>query len=391
MSLTSRLFEYLYFIVLSIIVFLGYVIVPQYKIQSFVLMGISISMLLLFRIKKIKNYEKMLPLLLIFILSVLSLSYTISVNKSLDYIYILVSMLSLEIFLDNCEKKDSAIPTKVFYVFSFVHVIMTIIYLFVPNFIQSINQKILSNKGYMYNINLHKYGCYAGICSDHGANAIFISIFLAIAVEKILRKMSIKNCIMVVLGIIALFLTGKRGHLIACTIAFVISFVYYNKNNKQLIKKMFVFIFLAVILIIILNTIPATTFVFERFTILSDNGNVLNGREDIYNTLLQNINKNPILGSGINTTTIINKGNDGHNIYLQIFSELGVGGCLLLIYLIINNLVFFFKNKNNKKISSLFFQVFFIILGVTGNPLYYIPTLVVYNVFTSKYYIESEE
>ena len=38
--------------------------------------------------------------------------------------------------------------------------------------------------------------------------------------------------------------------------------------------------------------------------------------------------------------------------------------------------------------SSLFFQIFFIISGITGNPLYYIPTLVVYNVVTSKYYIE---
>lgn len=388
MNLTSRLIEYLYFIILAVFVFLGYAVLPQYKIQSIILIGLSIFMFLIFKIRKIKFDKSIVPLLLIFVLSVLSLNYSISVENSINYILILIGLLLSRIFFDNCDKKDNKIPTKVFYLFSFIHVIATIIYLVFPSFIQTIDKIILTNKGYTYNVNLYRYGCYAGICSDHGANAIFISIFLAIAIEKVFNKSSVKNIVMLILGIIALFLTGKRGYIIACAIALIITFIYYNKDNKQLIKKFLSIVSLVGILVIILNTIPATSFVFERFTELSNEGNVLNGREETYRNLLQNISRNPILGSGINTTTIINKGNDGHNIYLQIFSELGIFGFFSLLYLILKNLIQVFKTKNYAKTSSLFFQIFFIISGITGNPLYYIPTLVVYNVVTSKYYIE---
>ena len=388
MNLTSRLIEYLYFIILAFFVFFGYIVIPQYKIQAIILIAVSIFMFIIFKIKKIRFNASIVPWLLILVLSILSLSYSISVENSINYILILVGLLTSKIFLDNCDKKDNKIPTNILYIFSFVHVIATIIYLIFPEFIQTIDKNILTNKGYIYNVNLYRYGCYAGICSDHGANAIFISIFLAIAIEKIFNKSSIKNVLMVILVIIALFLTGKRGYLIACTIALIITFIYYNKDNRQLIKKFLLIVSLASILIVILNTIPATSFVFERFVELSDEGNVLNGREDTYKNLLQNISRNPFFGSGINTTTIINNGNDGHNIYLQIFSELGILGFLLLLYLILENLMLVFKTKNYAKTSSLFFQIFFIISGITGNPLYYIPTLVVYNVVTSKYYIE---
>lgn len=388
MNLTSRLIEYLYFIILAFFVFFGYTVIPQYKIQSIILIAVSIFMFIIFKIKKIRFNTSTVPWLLIFVLSILSLSYSISVEKSINYILILVGLLISKIFLDSCDKNDNKIPTNVFYLFSFIHVIATIIYLIFPELIQTIDKNILTNKGYTYNVNLYRYGCYAGICSDHGANAIFISIFLAIAIEKVFNKSSIKNVLMVILGIIALFLTGKRGYLIACTIALIITFIYYNKDNRQLIKKFLLIVSLASILVVILNTIPATSFVFERFVALSDEGNMLNGREDMYKKLLQNISRNPFLGNGINTTTIINNGNDGHNIYLQIFSELGILGFLLLLYLILANLILIFKTKNYAKTSSLFFQIFFIISGITGNPLYYIPTLVVYNVVTSKYYIE---
>ena len=137
----------------------------------------------------------------------------------------------------------------------------------------------------------------------------------------------------------------------------------------------------------ILKYIPATSFVIDRFLELSSEGNLLNGRDVMYEIMINNIKHNWLLGIGANSTMTINLGNNGHNAFLQIFSELGIIGFFSFIAIIISNLVYAFKQKNFENSYSMFYQIFFICISFTGNPMHYIPTMIMYFLMISRMYL----
>ena len=94
----------------------------------------------------------------------------------------------------------------------------------------------------------------------------------------------------------------------------------------------------------------------------------------------KNIKENSLLGSGINTTQIITDGNDAHNIYLQITSELGIVGICFYMLFFIYNYSYALKrvNMSESMMYSIYYQTFFLIYGFSGNPLYQLCILFMY-------------
>jgi hypothetical protein len=79
------------------------------------------------------------------------------------------------------------------------------------------------------------------------------------------------------------------------------------------------------------------------------------------------------LGNGINTIDLL-FGDCTHNIYIQLLAELGILGYWVVVFWFIGNLIDSIKNylsnKNVYNILSLFFQLLFLLYGLTGNPFY---------------------
>ena len=372
-------------------VFFGYVIpIPEvFKSLSILILGLAV---ICYTKKNKLKYEKMNNLWLLYIILMsFSLIYSVNFEESFKYLLIIICLFIFKICIDNFNNIKDKVEKAIFYI-GIIHIFFTIMYTFLPTFVQEVAKLLLNSDGYLYNISLYRYGCIAGICSEHGINAIFISIYLAVVLSNMVKKFNIKNCLLAIIGIIALLLTGKRGPLIANILAFIVIFVKCNINNKKMIKTFFVFAIFGCGLIFVLKQVPQANFVFERFQESFEEDNVLNGRDYLYGLQLESINENTILGIGIRGVMTLTNGNDGHNIYLQVLCELGLLGFTVIIIIILGNVFSVIKKEPSKHVLiSLYYQVFFIIDGITGNPLYLLSTLIIYFIFTSNNFIKREE
>ena len=119
---------------------------------------------------------------------------------------------------------------------------------------------------------------------------------------------------------------------------------------------------------------------------------MLTGREDFYNIQISSIENHFFTGIGIRGVHELIGNNDGHNIYIQVFAELGVLGIITLLIILLTNYINTLKKKNYESIiASLYFQTFFIIYGLSGNPMYLFTTLVIYFIFTSRIFTKGVE
>lgn len=336
---------------------------------------------------KLKLYKSDIILSVLIILMSISMIYSIELDLSLRYVQIFIMLFIIKICTQNIEENFFKIITNVLLVLSLVHVLATHVYTIYPDFISKINSLIMSQEQYEYNESLMRYGANAGICPDHSLNATYITIFIMIIYSNILTNKSSKkiiNYIFLILGLIALMYTGKRGFAVANVLALVITTIFYLRKKGKIVKKLFYYIIFLCVAVFIILQFPATQILIERFT-GSDGTTLLNGREDIYSKVEKNIEENFFLGSGINTTQIITEGNDAHNTYLQILSELGIVGFILYIILFSYNYFNGMKlenyNEENKDMFlsiSLYYQTFFLAYSMTGNPLYNPVSILIY-------------
>ena len=260
--MTNRIISYILIATIVIFSFFGYALKIPESMQGVIAMILAILCLVVYRIQTIKLGADSKMWLIYIVLMVLSLMFSVNIINSVKYIIMLGGLLFSKIIIDNINISAKKVE-KIVICIGILHVLATLIYLLMPNLIQMFASKILSTSSYIYNINLFKHGMIAGIASEHGANAIFITIVLAFLMPKAMTKPSGLNIILTIMCIIALLLTGKRGPLIANIVAFLIVFIKYNLKNKKELKSIAVFCIFATVIIGILNYIPATQIVLK--------------------------------------------------------------------------------------------------------------------------------
>ena len=389
----NKIFEYFISIYLGIFICFSYMFG---KDRTLILGGVLllVGYIVFKNIKedtsKFKICKSDIIVVLLIILMSISMIYSIDFLLSLRYIQIFIMLFIIKLCIQNIEKNFLKILIKVLFVLSFVHVLATYIYTIYPELIWKINSLFMTQEQYEYNKSLMKYGVNAGICPEHALNATYITMFVTIVFSNVVTNKSKKivNYVFLILGLLALGYTGKRGFAVADVLAMVITTVFYLKKKGKIVKRLFYYIIFLCIAIIVILQFPATQKLIERFT-GSDGTTLLNGREEIYAKIEENIEDNFFLGSGINTTQIITSGNDGHNTYLQILSELGCIGFVFYITLLGYNYLkaiqldnYNVENKDVYLIISLYFQTFFLAYGMTGNPLYNPVSILVYFLVT---------
>lgn len=395
LKIKRNILEKITVILVAIYIFFGYIINKE-SLQLFSTAIIAIVAFLSLRNYKLKLCTNDILWMAILLLSCMSIIYSVDKDNTIRYDICLLLVLILKVLILNF-KISSKFIINCILCFSAIHVICTILYSIFPNIIQSICQKILLPKAYNYNVALMRYGANAGICSEHGFNAFCITVFINIIFVRCITQTENRkiNISILCIGIIALLMTGKRGLLVANIIAMLIIFIISNFLNKKILKRLFFILILSCIILKIISYIPAAQIVFQRFKELDSAGNVLNGREVFYEKMFENINKKFMLGTGAKTTQKITGGNDGHNIYLQMLTELGIFGTGIYITIFINSIMTTIKYlKKNKKsehsLISLYYQIFFLTYGMTGNPLYNFSILMIYFIMVNLVTMEDE-
>ena len=369
-----------------------------YIIPSKVIRGALAILLLLcivISILKNKKITAYTVYLMIMIIITLNSNYNLE-NKSINsFLNFLSAVLVCALAYKDIEWAKKALKyMSIVYIF---YSAVTIVFKFLPDFyLNNIVQLFPDTQTQL--INMYNSGYMPGLTNHYSTNAMLISTGLCIEISKYLGGVEFtkRNKLIIILHIVALLLTGKRGHIVFLLLAFLITYYFY-KSDKNIIKRFFIVIGV-IILILIVGSIAIKIFpdlgaFIYRFQAKIEQGDITASRTRFWDLALELFSKHPILGIGWEqfqyySETILNYKAHTHNVFLQLLCETGIVGFIIYLgwfmyslYITIKTYKYSIENKLKENIGLLSFsmliQIFFLLYCITGNPLYdaemYIP------------------
>lgn len=245
-------------------------------------------------------------------------------------------------------------------------------------------------------------GAYAGISGQIGTIAFFEVVAITIFLSTILvERKRISNIALLLLAAAMLILSQKRGLTLAIAIAAAcVVFVYWLSKRKDIKWIVVAAILMSIALPIMLMIFPPTRTMIMRTL----SPGALTGRGEIYAVALEVFADNPWLGNGIGTLGGVLQARNvlsgivstGHNIYLQLLAEVGIGGFVAFVATMlftladtVLKLMAISKCPSSKRsgesalLMSLTFQIFFMVYGMSGNPLFDYTQFAVYVFFVA--------
>lgn len=357
----------------------------------------SVLLLLLSKMRSIRiSKSEVAPVVLLFVMGILVFYNDDWWNIYDISIYCATLLLCLFSFING---KWISYYFKFSIVAYFIYALFTIFTYLNPDFYIN-NVVVLFPNSRNRLLTWYNQGCMAGLTDHYSTNAMFLSVGLTILVCYIIsiknkRKKMGKYYFALLIILVALLLTGKRGQVVFSFIA-LFAVYYISLKSKGTVKRFikiigFIIVFLG-LFFIAWQLFPELFVFMERFTQSIDNDNLTSNRSKLLWPLAINAFKSsPIFGLGwcqytstISTQIIGESSNyHAHNIYLQLLCDTGIFGFGIYVAWILINLVSTYKIYNkvlgNSVIDSkikfyiafaLAFQIYFIFYGLTGNPLY---------------------
>ncbi|WP_317437431.1 O-antigen ligase family protein, partial [Thomasclavelia spiroformis] len=151
--------------------------------------------------------------------------------------------------------------------------------------------------------------------------------------------------------------------------------------------KIILIVLIAVGGYLLLNTSIGSS-LLEKNRTLIDNGDISNGRFFLFEEMFKIFVSRPITGIGPLSTFSYYNDYLGHNVYLQVLCEMGVIGFVALLYMLISGLKYRInvlkrKNATDFDFLALFIQLFIIIYGFFGNPIFSYVFIIPYILFSA--------
>lgn len=226
---------------------------------------------------------------------------------------------------------------------------------------------------------------FSGWFPDRAPAAFFSSMLCGVGIHYLLRNRKQEKLIarffgllLFVVGVWGIFLTAKRGLLFGMLLATLICYLV----NRHVVGKPILLIIVSIVVFcvlgyIILINISGTNVMLSR---IFENDDFYTNRLEIYKKMLDNINDHFFFGTGTASADSL-LGVGGHNIYLTVLMENGIIGAMVFVVVwmleiirTMQSMASIGSNKNDEGLAiltcSLFIQVFFVIYGMSGNPLY---------------------
>ena len=225
----------------------------------------------------------------------------------------------------------------------------------------------------------------SGIFEDYQRSGEAMSILATISSTLFIFNLEKKdkklNTFALIVSILALLIIGKRMFIILPLICLLIT--YFLKYRAHVNLKIISLIVLSIITVVLLYFMfPNISNTINAF-IEKSGDSILTNREIFWNYAIDIFNDNKIFGIGFNSyPTYLQNLNSplvpawaAHNIYLQLLADTGLIGFTLFMMLFISTLIYSLKYVIKYRYTPLIyvglsFQIWFLIYGISGNPLY---------------------
>lgn len=238
---------------------------------------------------------------------------------------------------------------------------------------------------------------FAGFTSQVGYTSFFISIGVgaAFCFKDSVFARGWRIFIGIMLG--GLLLTGKRGPLFFLLIALSIIYFTDGYGRERIVRTAqivgaLILAYIALSTIANLTKIDGIIRIYDAVHEFLTSGSVEDaGRNQLHEQALYYFKEKPILGIGWSNFRELYafRGTHVHCIYLQILCETGlVGFCIFMVFFLTRLLRTFSAVKESRFMDtsiengwvkfSLFIQIYFLLYGITGNPLYDIEETIIY-------------
>ena len=219
----------------------------------------------------------------------------------------------------------------------------------------------------------------ASIGSYSMSLAYYMLLPSIVFLNNLFERISAKYFILLVLSLIVIISLGSRGPIL-CLLVFVFLRTFrpsFRTSYKKIIMTSSVLGICTVGMIFFKNIINVmynqlSHYGFHSRTLylfLNDRGVYLSGRSSIYQSIIAEILKNPILGIGLAGDRRITDGTYAHNIYIELISNFGfiLGFILILLitFLVIKSL--FIKDDIKYILLTMWFCLGFIPLLISGS------------------------
>lgn len=291
------------------------------------------------------------------------------------------------------------ISRKLMYIFSLIGMVTVYIQFFIPGPFNILTQKLFRAKTYenilwSYNVD----GSFTGLTPSVSMASFSMAIIFFISADKVIKYFfrindEIENgpkhvdylaLVLMILSVLGIVLTNKRGIFLAVVLAFVLSSIL-DKNisikklsNTRFLVLCFLVLIVAIVGFFLLSGNEQIVHFIARF---QDNSKgLLTGRGEYYSRAIADFSNGSIfttfLGKGTAAAYAINS-TGIHNVYLQILYDHGVLGLIVYLCFFIGNLGYAIKNRYYYSMSL---QIVFLAYCMSGNPLYdyffFIPYLI---------------
>lgn len=231
-----------------------------------------------------------------------------------------------------------------------------------------------------------------GLVNHYSTSGIYFSIAVLVmfAIWLTKTKKTKVDTVWLILMLFSLFMTQKRGPLLFCIIAMIAAYFIYEKiKTKTILKFLGIVLVIILLLILVIQIFPSTSGFIDRLVQLDEQDDITNGRIPLYEYAVSLFKQNPLFGIGWGQYRYSYvREISAHNIYLQVLAETGIVGAVLVFGAFIYGLVISIRllRKSKEYSQSLRFailfsfamQVYFLLYGITGNPLYDLQCFVPY-------------
>lgn len=238
---------------------------------------------------------------------------------------------------------------------------------------------------------------YPGFTSQVGYTSFFISTAMGALFcfrKEIFGKAFLPLTMVLFLGML---FTGKRGPIVYLLLALIAVFYFESKGNQRLLRPFQIIgiVIGAYFALAALNALGIQIGGIERiynsineFLFTGDIDDA--GRDQLHEQAMLYFEQSPVFGIGWNNfmKMFTLRNTHCHNIYYQLLCETGIVGFSVFIFFFVTRIIGTIKKLNLSIYMemkeapwlklSLFIQVFFLLYGFSGNPLYDIEETILY-------------
>lgn len=255
-----------------------------------------------------------------------------------------------------------------------VHVVCVYLQVLLPTVYKSVVLPLLPS--YVHSDILYQMtynSSYYGFTVQTSITAMYMTFgAIVTAVNAKHEEKKSKKIIDVVFALV--FVTGilfvtRRGSFLA--IVLILAYIYFDTSKSKASRVLLLIVGALFLLYFGIDKIPGMQGMLDKFSRLS--GNMMNGRQNIWATALNNLWKHPLFGYGVGRANVTGGGGSVDNAYIAVLVERGIIGMIVFFIPYIHTLVQTYSRRKkcgaaSKSLeTSFYFQLLFIIMSVMEN------------------------